>query len=590
MPFDGAFLSFMRRELAPQIIGARVDKVYQPARAVWVLLLRGRSFAGKLLLSAESAARVQLTEAEIENPASPPMQCMLLRKRLVGARLAGLRQPGLERLLYIDFETRNELGDPITLTIACELMGRGANLVLCEGDGRVIDAVRRTDATSAARVLLPGLPYQPPPPRGEEWLAKDPAALCRALPDCTGDELPKILLDTLPGLSPLLCRELAAALYQGQPPADPLTPARRAALADLLARLQKALAEGVCQPTMIVDPAGAPVDYAFFAPQQYGAAYPLRGYPSLSALLDAFYARRDQAAHAHAKTRSLQKTLSVAIARLSRTLHVRTLELEKAQNSDQLRKYGELLKANLAQVPPGASVCRLPDYYDPDCRLIDIPLSPALTPNQNAQKYFKEYRKRCTAAGLLEGLIAQTAGDLAYLESVQDALSRAVTDREIAALEEELAENGWLRRQTRAKGGKPKKPTEVPPYTFQSADGFTILAGRNPRQNDWLTLRQADGRDVWFHTKQLPGAHVIVKADGKEVPESTLTEAAVIAASLSKGAGDDRVAVDYCPVRRVKKPAGAAPGYVIYEQYRTAYVRPNPDLLAQTDKNGGKPV
>lgn len=582
MAFDGAFLWLMRGELTQNLLGARVDKIYQPSKNVLVLLLRSKEFSGKLFLSAEpGGARIQLTAADIENPPSPPMLCMLLRKKLVGAKLTAMRQPGLERLLYLDFDTKNELGDPVSLTLVAELMGRNANLILCEQNGRVIDAVRRTDASDTTRILMPGVTYQPPPGAGRFDLTKEDPSLCMAsLSRVERRNIPTALLSAVPGLSPLVCRELAFAGLDSSAPVDaPPSDRELAALTDWLTALKSRLLSQGGVPTMITDPTGKMVDFTFLEPAQYGSAAVLTHYESYSALLDAFYTKRDQKARMQAKTQSLHKFLHTTLARLARTVNVRTAELEKAKNCEQLREYGELLKANLGQIQPGASSCRVINYYDPECKEINIPLSPALSPRQNAQRYFKEYRKKCTAAGMLEGLICKAKNDIAYLDSVADALSRAQTAAEAAAIQEELQESGWLRPPKEGKKQKNAAAKGLAPYEFMSVDGVVMLAGRNNRQNDQLTLRQASGNDIWFHVKNFPGSHVIVKTGGQPVPDSTLTEAAVIAATLSGAADSKGVAVDYCPVKRVKKPAGAAPGMVIYEHYNTAFVDPDKGLL-----------
>ena len=587
MAFDGVYLWLIRQELQKQIIGCRVDKIYQPAKQLLVLSLRSKDFVGKLMLSADpGGARLQLTKAEIENPPVPPMLCMLLRKKLIGAKLTALRQPALERLVYLDFDTKNELGDPICLTLVAELMGRNANLILCDQNRRVIDAVRRTDASDTTRILMPGVTYTPPDGDRCFDLTKDPpAAAVERLAHCQRRNLAKELLTAVPGISPIVCRELAfACLTPFASEDEVLSTEERQKLTDELTRLQQTLLTQSGVPTVVTDQNGKMLDFTFFVPRQYGQTVTLTHAETYSQLLDTYYTVRDQKARMQVKSQNLTKWLNTTLARLSRTVNVRTEELKKAQNCEHLRKYGELLKANLGCIRSGDTVCRVIDYYDPECNEIDIPLSPALSPAQNAQKYFKDYRKQCTAAGLLTGLIEKGQNDILYLRSVQDTLSRAETDGEIAAIQSELQEGGWLKQR----GGKAKKQQNakaLPPYEFVSQDGFIILAGRNNRQNDQLTLRQAAGNDMWFHTKNIPGSHVIVKADNRVIPDSTLTQAAIIAATLSGGAESKGVAVDYCPAKRVKKPSGSAPGMVIYENYNTAFVDPDKSLLQQLKKS-----
>lgn len=586
MAFDGAFLWLIRHELARQIVGSRVDKVYQPTKNLLVLSLRSKDFAGKLMLSADpGGARLQLTTASIENPPVPPMLCMLLRKKLIGAKLTALRQPALERLVYLDFDTKNELGDPISLTLIAELMGRNANLILCDEAGKVIDAVRRTDASDTTRILMPGVTYMPPPANHPfDLTTEDPQSAVDALKTCQRRNLPKELLNAVPGISPIVGRELSYKAVNAAAEEDqPLSLAEQQRLNNQLQQLQQVLLQRQGVPTIVTDANGKMLDFTFFAPEQYGNSVTLTHCDSYSALLDTYYAKRDQKARMQAQSQSLNKWLNTTLARLARTVNVRTEELKQANNCEHLRKYGELIKANLGRIHAGDSLCRVIDYYDPDCGEIDIPLSPALSPAQNAQKYFKEYRKQCTAAGLLTGLIEQGKTDIAYLRSVQEALVRAETTQDVAAIQEELQEGGYLKQ--RNKGKKPAKIKALPPYEFLSDDGFVILAGRNNRQNDQLTLRQSAGNDIWFHTKNIPGSHVIVKADNREIPDTTLTQAAILAATLSGGVDGNGIGVDYCPVKRVKKPSGAAPGMVIYENYNTAYVDPDRTLLERLKKH-----
>ena len=589
MAFDGAFLHLICQELEQTIIGTRVDKIHQPSKNLLILALRKKDFSGKLMLSAEAGgARIQLTTAEPENPPVPPMLCMLLRKKLVGAKLVAIRQPELERVVYLDFDTKNELGDPIRLTLVAELMGRNANIILCDPNNRVIDAVRRTDASDTTRILMPGVTYMPPPTKGTfNWLKDDCGLAVASLINCQRRNLSKTLLDAVPGISPIVCRELCHRCLAAFGDEDqPITNQEQKNLIAQLTLWQHELQSKQMQPHMVIDANGKLLDFTFFAPTQYGDAVTVVSANSYSELLDTFYAKRDQKARMQAKTQSLNKLLTTTIARLTRTINVRQEELNKARNSEQLRKYGELLKANLGQIKAGATVCEVVDYYDPECKTIAIPLSPALNPAQNAQKYFKEYRKQCTAAGLLEGLIEKAKRDTEYLLSVQEALSRAESDREVAAISDELQESGFLKLRNRKQ--KAQSIKALAPLRFISDDGFLILAGRNNRQNDQLTLRQSAGNDMWFHTKNIPGSHVIVQTEGQELPDLTYTQAAIIAATLSGGKEGKAIAVDYCPVKRVKKPSGAAPGMVIYENYYTAYVDPDPVLLERLEQKQAK--
>ena len=584
MAFDGAFLKLMISELEPLVVGARVDKIFQPSKTVFVFSLRNKNFSGRLLLSANpSGARIQLTETPIENPSSPPMLCMLFRKKLVGAKVLGIRQEGLERVAFIDFEGSNELGDRVKLTLACEVMGRSSNIVLIDRNGKVTDAVRRTDASDTARILMPGVTYTMPPKA--DWLdltAEPTDKIIETVLSSGERNLSSALLSVMQGLSPIVCRELE---YRVSDKADTPLSEFGSILKDRLKReleaLKAALQSGDAHPVILTDKNQKPFDFSFLKISQYGSAASVKEFGSLSKALDEYYSEREQKARMHSASQDILRLLSNASSRISKKINIRKAELEKARNSDHKRKYGELIKANIHAIKPGDTSCTVTDYYSENLEQIKIPLNAALSPAQNAQKYFKEYRKACTASQLLEGFIQKGEQDLKYIESVFDELSRAKTTAELAEIRSELADSGYIKRS----GQKKTKEKPLPFERFVSSDGFDILAGKNNKQNDRLTLKEADKSDIWFHVKDSAGSHVIVKSGGSTVPDSTLTEAAIIAATLSKASESRGVAVDFCPVRRVKKPSGAPFGLVIYENYSTAFVTPDKDLVEKLKDN-----
>ena len=584
MAFDGAFLKLMISELEPLIVGARVDKIFQPSKTVFVFSLRNKNFSGRLLLSANpSGARIQLTETPIENPSSPPMLCMLFRKKLVGAKVLGIRQEGLERVAFIDFEGSNELGDRVKLTLACEVMGRSSNIVLIDRNGKVTDAVRRTDASDTARILMPGVTYTMPPKA--DWLdltAEPTDKIIETVLSSGERNLSSALLSVMQGLSPIVCRELE---YRVSDKADTPLSEFGSILKDRLKReleaLKAALQSGDAHPVILTDKNQKPFDFSFLKISQYGSAASVKEFGSLSKALDEYYSEREQKARMHSASQDILRLLSNASSRISKKINIRKAELEKARNSDHKRKYGELIKANIHAIKPGDTSCTVTDYYSENLEQIKIPLNAALSPAQNAQKYFKEYRKACTASQLLEGFIQKGEQDLKYIESVFDELSRAETTAELAEIRSELADSGYIKRS----GQKKTKEKPLSFERFVSSDGFDILAGKNNKQNDRLTLKEADKSDIWFHVKDSAGSHVIVKSGGSTVPDSTLTEAAIIAATLSKASESRGVAVDFCPVRRVKKPSGAPFGLVIYENHSTAFVTPDKDLVEKLKDN-----
>lgn len=578
MALDGAFLHKLREEIAEKALESRIDKIYQPLREEVVLLFRSKGFNGRLLLSCRgTAARIQFTDTAPENPVVPPMFCMLLRKHLMGAKLVAVEQPGLERVLFLRFDAVNEMGDRVAPALVLEILGSKANLLLLDGEGRIIDAVRRSDLENAGdRLIQPGARYELPPSQHKVNLLEEPAAdVLERLREKEGMELSAALRETLDGASPIVCREAAfRAVRRKGAAVEELTADDRERLRLYLENLAEEIRTGG-RPTLVVKPDGTPWDFTYIPLSQYGREAVTRELPDYSVLLDTFYAEREKAERIRRQSQDLLRLLSNLTQRTARKIAAQKKDLEKSADREKYRIYGELLKANLHRVPKGASHVELENYYDPDMAPVRIPLNAALSPAQNAQRYFKEYKKTYTAEQVLGEQIAAGEKELVYLDSVFDALSRAESTAELQDIREELAAGGYLKRG----GAKGKSlPARSKPMRFLSSDGFSILVGRNNRQNDELTLRVAAKNDIWLHVKNIPGSHVIVLTEGAVPPDRTLEEAAILAAYYSKARQSASVPVDYAPVRKVKKPAGAKPGMVIYEGNRTAYVQPDGEL------------
>ena len=577
MALDGAFLACLRQELADTLQEARIDKIHQPAREELVIALRWKGGAEKLYLSAgANAPRLHFTSQALENPAQPPMFCMLLRKRLTGGRLVAIRQEGWERALYLDFDCINELGDPVRLTLAVEIMGRHSNIILIGQDGLIIDAIKRVDpAMSSVRPILPGLRYEVPPPSdGLDFATHTPDEVVQAVKNGKDGPLSKALLSAVSGLSPLSCREIAYRATAGEDsPVSALTDREWEKLADCLARTRNAVLTGERRvPYLLVKADGSPQEFSFQPIIQYGPSVAGQEMESFSALLDAFYARKAATERMKVRSHDLLRVLLNATERVKRKLGNQRQELAAAADRDKMRVYGDLINASMHMIPVGAASAELINYYDEACATVTVPLDPALSAAANAQKYYKDYRKAQTAERILTDRIAEGEQELIYLDSVFDSLTRAASTRELEELRRELEEQGYLKRQK----GKIKPPPPMKALTFRSDDGFTILVGRNNLENDRLTLKTARGGDIWFHTKNIPGSHVIVVTEGQTPPDRTLEQAAILAATHSKAADSVQVPVDYVAAKFVKKPAGAKPGMVIYTDNKTAYV--NPDL------------
>lgn len=576
MALDGAFLSYIAAEIGT-LIGARVDKVQQPEKDELDLSFRQKGGGGKLLLSASAAhPRIHLTEQNKENPMTAPMFCMLLRKHLGGAKLRAVRQPGLERQLYLDFDCRDDFGDEVQKTLSVEIMGRHSNIIFIGPDGKIIDAIKHIDFTmSSKRQVLPGLPYTEPPAQDKiDLLLQAPVeALQRVL--AQKGSLEKAILKSVQGLSPLVCRELCEQVTQDvSADVEMLGETGQGKLLALFTSMAERLYKHRGEPTLLMDvETGRPLEFSFMPIAQYGNRAEIRRMESFSALLDAFYIERDRVLRVSQRAHDMLQVVEHAAHRISRKLERQRAELTASVDREALKQRGDLLSANLYQLQKGMKTCTVMDFYHDNAPL-EIELDVRLTPAQNAQKYYKEYHKAAAAEHFLTEQIAEGEEELRYLETVLDEIARAGAESELAEIREELVGSGYLRRR----GQKREKLRENAPHRFLSDDGFEILVGRNNKQNDRLTLKTAAKTDMWFHTKNIPGAHVIVLAGGREVPERTLTQAAILAATHSKARDSAQVPVDYAPVRRVKKPAGAKPGMVIYEGYNTAYVKPDEAL------------
>lgn len=583
MALDGAFLRHIKQELEEKLLGARVDKIHQPNREELVVAFRTRESGYKVLFSARAnSARVHFTTIPLENPKQPPMLCMLLRKKLQGAKVVAIRQPELERLLHFDFDSINELGDHVILTLTMEIMGRYSNIILSDENGKIIDALKRVDAEmSSQRLVLPGLSYQLPPPQNKLCpLSTSQQQVVEALKALPKDmELSKGFLSVLQGVSPIVCRELAHRVGRGAELTVKTMDEEQYFRAGFFYQQMKETIDQVSgKPYMAVNLQKKPMDFSFMEIRQYGTSAVVKEAETFSQLLDEFYRERDKQERMRVREQDLLRLLSTHSERLSRKINAQRGELEQCANRDALRVAGDLISASMYAISKGASSVDLPDFYQEDQPLVHIKLDPALTPSQNAQKYYKEYRKAKTAEEKLTEQIDLAGKELEYLESVLDALARAETERDLSEIRGELAEQGYLRVHR----NKKEKPAAVSaPLRFTTSDGFTVLVGRNNRQNDKLTLKTANNNDIWFHTKNIPGSHTVLVTEGKAPTETAMEEAAKLAALHSRAKDSAQVPVDYTQIRNVSKPQGAKPGMVIYVNYKTIYVTPDKETIPE---------
>lgn len=584
MALDGAFLYTIQTELKEKI-GARIDRIHQPSRDELVLVLRWKGGNGRLLLSANASnARIHFTQYPPENPKVPPMFCMLMRKYLGSGKLVNVRQLELDRVLYLDFETVNELGDSIVLTLAVEIMGRHSNLILIGPDGNIIDSIKRVDRTmSEVRMVLPGIPYTPPPLQEKRNLLEtDNDSILQLMNSRPDGELSKCLMGVLQGISPILAREMAFFVTGGEERRkNELNGHETARLRQCLDQVRRILLEHQVSYTVVLEQ-NKPKDFSFLKIAQYGSYLGIRQFSTASELLDYFYAERDRVARMRQRSHDLLKLLVNTTERISRKLEIQRGELEQSVKRDEYRMFGDLIQSNLYRMEKGQSRVTVENFYDEN-KPVTILLDPLLTPAQNAQRYYTEYKKAITAEQKLTQLIRQGQQELEYIDSVFDAVSRTSGEAELMEIREELAEEGYLKRNRNA--SKRSKPQ--PPLRYRSSDGFSILCGRNNRQNDQLTLKQAKNYDLWCHAKNIPGSHVIVESEGREIPDSTIEEACVIAAYNSKAREGNQVPVDYTRIKYVKKPNGAKPGMVIFTNQKTAYVTPNGELEQRLRQEAG---
>lgn len=581
MALDGAFLHTIKSQIESEAMDSRVDKIYQPSREEIVLVLRSRGWVGKLLLSAGAdSPRIHFTQSEMENPKVPPMFCMLLRKHLSGGKLISVRQLGLDRVLYLDFETTNELGDLVTITVAVEIMGRHSNVIVVGPDGKILDAVKRIDRDmSGVRPILPGMTYTLPPQQEKlNLLTAQRDEIRESILNAKGLDIAKSIAAAFEGFSAVLAQEAAFYATHGQE-ADKtkLTDDQWDRLLFYLGRLRENLSENRNVYTVIYDQSGKPKDFSFVEIKQYAALMQSRVFETPSVLLDSFYSERVRIERMKQRSNDLLKMLLTAAERISRKLTAQREELQQCGDREQLKVYGDLISANLYTMQKGQTAVTLTDFYHEN-QQVQIELDPALTPVQNAQKYYKEYHKAATAEKMLTSLIEQGEQELLYIDSVFDAVSRTVGESELLEIRQELSEQGYIKNYK----NKNKMLKSQPPLKYRSSDGYLIYCGRNNKQNDQLTLRDARKDDIWMHTQGFAGSHVIIVTDGEtldELPDRTVEEAAMIAAYNSKARDAALVPVDYTQVRNVKKPNGAKPGMVIFDHYFTLYVTPEEEKV-----------
>ena len=550
MALDGIFLYHLKNEIAQFAIDSRVDKIHQPSKDEIIINLRSRQGSKKLLLSCNAdAARIHFTEFPPENPAKPPMFCLLLRKRLAGAWVTDIEQDNLERILKINFSGTDELGDKTNYSLIIEIMGKYSNIIFVGKDGKIIDSMKRVDENkSHIREVLPGVTYVAPPKQDKLNIFTDDIEKIREKIAQSRKGMYKAVMEAIKGVSPIICREFEYGLTLDE------------------------FKKQAKNPTPTVVFTDAPKDFAFIDIKQYDNLATINHYDTFSQLLDYFYYERVRLMRSKARSADLFKTVTTLQERAVRKAINRTQELEDCKDKETYKLFGDLIAANMYRLEKGVPYYDLENYYDNN-KIVRIPADIMLTPSQNSQKYYKEYRKKQVAESKLNEFINEANDEADYFESVIDSLSRAETDGEITAIKAELASQGYIKKGN----DKKKEQKSLKPMHFKTRDGFDVYVGRNNIMNDKLTMKTAKNYDTWFHVQSAAGSHVICETSGNRISDVAIHDCAVIAAYFSKARESSNVAVDYTLVKNVRKPNGAKPGFVVYDPYKTEFATPTID-------------
>lgn len=573
MALDGIFLNFLTNETKEILLGAKVDKIHQPSKNELVFVMRTRTGTFRLLFSADAnAPRFHITKNAPENPQTPPMLCMLLRKRLSGATLVGVNQQGLDRVVFFEFDATNEIGDKERLVLICEIMAQHSNVILTDNDGKILDALKRVNSEkSSYRLVLPGAVYKLPPKQEKADIRNEEATeLANKILANENTRLSSAVLKTVSGVSPALAREIAYRVCFGDKGVDELSALEKENLKGAAALLKNVVVNNEPSFFIVKDEGEKPVEFSFLRLTQYSGAAHFEEYSSAGELLDAFYEQRDAIQRTRSRASELFKQLEGVIERTSRKLNNQREDLKHCESRDELKIQAELITASQYALKKGDSVYEVFNYYTGES--IKINVDPALSPSQNAQKLYKEYRKLCTAEEKLSRLIKENEENLLYLESVRDLLGRSRLESEFAEIKAELVSQGFIKYKSNGK--KQMKKASLPPLEFKTSEGYRVLVGRNNIQNDKLTFKTGKKGDIWLHAQKAPGSHTLLISENGTVTDEAIVEAAEIAAYYSSVNSSTVVTVDYTDVKNIKKPNGAKPGFVVYYTYYSVNVKP----------------
>ena len=586
MAFDGVTIANITRELNDTLLGGRIYKIAQPEGDELLLTIKNNGSQYRLLLSADaSLPLVYLTETNKPSPLTAPGFCMLLRKHLQNARIVGVTQPGLERIIHLELEHLNELGDVCRKKLIVEIMGKHSNIIFCDDQNKIIDGIKHISGlVSSVREVLPGRDYFIPQIQNK-W---NPLRFCAQYTDMETSgagsrvfikskedsdvlnyvnlsehmkEKPmavyKALYSCYTGLSPIMAQEICCrAGVDGDMPANVLNDDKLHALYNVLCTMMTQIVTGAFHPVIVYDEK-TPIEFASLPLTLYSDKT-VKSFDSISTLLEQYYAQRSTLTRIRQKSVDLRKIVQTALERNVKKYDLQMKQMQDTEKRDKYKVYGELLNTYGYNVEQGAKSIDALNYYTNE--MITIPLDDTLTPQENARKYFDKYGKLKRTYEALSELTVQVKSEIEHLESVLAAMDIATLEEDLVQIKEELIESGYIRR----KGGTKKVKITSKPFHYVSSDGFHMYVGKNNYQNDDLTFKFATGNDWWFHAKKIPGSHVIVKSEGQELPDRTFEEAARLAAYYSKGREQEKVEIDYLQKKNVKKPNGAKPGFVVY--------------------------
>jgi len=584
MPLDGITLNSITQQLHKSLIGGRVDKIQQPESDEIIIALRSQGQNHKLLLSAAaSAPRIHFTKSSKVSPPQAPMFCMLLRKHLGSGRVLDIIQPGFERIVEMHIESPNEMGDKSIKRLIIEIMGKHSNIILVDDKGMIMDSIRHVSKElSSVREVLPGRVYSLPPSQGKvSPMPVDRDHFFSLFAE--SKRVQQMIFQAYNGISPIVASEIC---LRANVATDDFTETIATDAQELLFDVFSSLYDDVengrfdCRIYEATEK-GEKRDFSAVLLNIYKGREDGMHFDCPSQMLESFYKSQDVLNRLAQKTADLRKLVGNYIERCQRKAEIHHNTLLEIEDREELRKLGELLTAYIYAIPEGANIAKVVDFYDESGAEIEIPLDPTLSPSENAQKYFKGYNKAKRTFAALQEQMTANESDLNYLDSVLASIASAADEADIAEIRMELAEQGFIKKakKTNPRKGKGVKEKKAKPLHYCSSDGFDIYVGKNNLQNDELTLRFARATDIWMHTKEIAGSHVIIQGAGREISETAILEGAMLAAYHSKARLSSQVPVDYCPRKFVRKPRGAKPGFVIYDSYNTMFVTPKEENL-----------